>query len=633
MFGSRAEAFLVTRAPVPSLNIRGITMMPCRISRRRGPFLFLAAAILTGLLGYSGLPAQDQPAAPKEALPPDLQFVPADAAFFVSVRVADLWNSDPVKALREQKAQEIADGLKEFEKEVGVAPTDMERATVVMSDFKSRGPLAFITTIKPYDRAKILTTALPGAKAEKRMEQIFFVSDKKDQAVFFPSERTYLVGSAEAVRAYLERPAAHEGPLSSALELAAQKHMVAGGFNVAALTREEGDRLPPHMDAFKDLLKARSATWTVDLAEPGNGELRLNFANEAEAKRAEKPFRAAIDLVRAALAQGTPESGQPGGASIAAMLKRMDAALRSASLEQKGTHLQLALRIKTDATLVAELVDGIQKVRESANRASSTNNLKQLALAMHNYLDTYGHFPPQAIYSKDGKPLLSWRVLVLPYLEQDNLYRQFKLDEAWDGPHNQRLLAQMPKVFADPAVASKEPATVYQAFVGPGAFFEDKKGLPISEFTDGTSNTLMIVEAAKPVPWTKPQDLPYDPNQPLSKLGSHRPGGFNTAFCDGSVHFLKQNIKESLLRALITRNGGEVIDSNDFELERESKPMLDSMMGCSAMAAVHRLESIDRWKVGRIGNSRHVSAIKRIHGDAANGRCNSLRTILGFVTG
>src|SRR5947208_2413464 len=77
-----------------------------------------------------------------------------------------------------------------------------------------------------------------------------------------------------------------------------------------------------------------------------------------------------------------------------------------------------------------------------------------------------------------------------------NLYRQFKLDEAWDGPHNKGLLAQMPKVFADPAVESKDPMTVYQAFVGPGAFLEDKKGLPISEFTDGTSNTIMIVEAA-----------------------------------------------------------------------------------------------------------------------------------------
>jgi prepilin-type processing-associated H-X9-DG protein len=524
----------------------------------------LGAAILAGLAERSGILAQDQPSsATKPALPPDLQQVPADAAFFVSLRVADLWNSDPVKALRQQKGQEIAEGLTKFEKEAGVAPIEMERATVVMSDFKSRGPLAFITTLKPYDRAKILATALPGAKAEKRMDQIFFISDK-ERAFFFQSDRTYLVGSAQAVRTYFDRPAAREGPLTMALELAAQNHLVAGAFNIAGFAKEEGARLPPQMEAFKDLLAARSATWTLDLGEREKTELRLNFSNEAEAKQAEKPLRAAIDLARVGLAMQQSSVHASGEKGLSDMLKVLDGALQSAAIEQKGTHLQVRLTVTADAAVAAAVVDGMQRVRESANRMSSANNLKQLALAMHNYHDTYGHFPPQAIYSKDGKPLLSWRVLLLPFLEQDNLNRQFKLDEAWDGPHNQRLLAQMPKVFADPAVDSKEPVTVYQAFIGPGAFFEDKKGMPISNFTDGTSNTLMIVEAAKPVPWTKPQDLPYDPNQPLPKLGGHRPGGFNAAFCDGSVRFLRQTIKESVLRALITRNGGEVIDPNGF---------------------------------------------------------------------
>jgi prepilin-type processing-associated H-X9-DG protein len=90
------------------------------------------------------------------------------------------------------------------------------------------------------------------------------------------------------------------------------------------------------------------------------------------------------------------------------------------------------------------------------------------------------------------------------------------------------------------------------------------KGLQLADFTDGTSNTLMVVEAAKPVPWSKPEDLAYDPNRPLPKLGGHTPGGFNAAFCDGSVRFLTDKIKESVLRALITRNGGEVINPNDF---------------------------------------------------------------------
>jgi hypothetical protein len=528
--------------------------------------VLLGAALLTILAGRADLSAQDQPpSAGQTALSADLQAVPADAAFLVSVRVADLWNNPAVMALRQQKAEELATGLKLFEKEIGVSPETMERVTVVVINFKSRPPLALITTTKPYDHAKILTTAFPGARAEMRHEQIFFVSEKQ-QAVFFLNNRTYLVGSPESVRAYLDRPPAKEGPLSPALRLTTEKHQIVGGVNISAFAGEEGPRLPPQMEAFKDLLKARSAIWTMNLTGQNNVHLRLSFANEAEARQAEPALRAAIDLARAGLGQaiqGTPQQPRE-GAQLVDLLRQLDAALRTASIEPKGTELQVTLSLKTDTAVVAEVVQGLQKVRESANRVQSMNNLKQIALAMYNYHDSYRHFPPQAIYSKDGKPLLSWRVLLLPFLEQDALYRQFKLDEAWDSPHNKRLLAQMPKVYADPAVESKRPETVYQGFVGHGAFFEDKKGLPISAFTDGTSNTLMIVEAAEPVPWTKPQDLPYDPKKPLPKLGGHRSGGFLAAFCDGSVHFLKQNIKESVLRALITRNGSERVDPNEY---------------------------------------------------------------------
>jgi len=532
--------------------------------RRLGAAAIVSAALLTCLAGPARLPAQP-PALQKVVPPPDLARLTADVALLVSVRVADLWNSDPIKAMRQQQGQQFAEGVKAFEKEIGVAPGDIERATLVISDFKTKGALVFVTTVKPYDRAKILSTTLSGVKAERRMEQIFFVSDK-NQAVLFQSDRSYLISSADAVRAYVDRPATGENPVSAALQLAGQKHQVVGGLNVAAFAREEAGRLPPQVDVFKDLLKARAAIWTVDLGEQNKVDLRLNFADEAEAKRAEKPLRAAIDLARVALAAQESSRQTAAGANVTGMLRLAAAALQTASVAQKGADLQIALSLKADVpAVVATLVGGVHQVRQSANRAQSANNLKQIALAMHNYHDTYGHFPPQAIYSTEGKPLLSWRVLLLPYLEQDALYKQFKLDEAWDGPHNVKLLAQMPKLFADADVNTTEPVTVYQAFVGPGAFFEGTKGLQMpAEFPDGTSNTLLIVQAGKPVPWTKPEDLPYDPNKPLPKLGGHTPGGFNAAFCDGSVRFLRPKIQEPVLRALITRNGGETIDPKEF---------------------------------------------------------------------
>src|SRR5439155_26494817 len=102
--------------------------------------------------------------------------------------------------------------------------------------------------------------------------------------------------------------------------------------------------------------------------------------------------------------------------------------------------------------------------------------------------------------------------------------------------------------------------TYYQGFVGPGAFFEGTKAIRLADILDGTSNTLMIVEAAEPVPWTKPEDLPYAPNKPLPRLGGILPDGFNAVFADGAVYFLKKDVDEKTLRALITRAGGELIE-------------------------------------------------------------------------
>jgi RNA polymerase sigma factor (sigma-70 family) len=208
--------------------------------------------------------------------------------------------------------------------------------------------------------------------------------------------------------------------------------------------------------------------------------------------------------------------------------------------------------------------EAAEQTEEAASR-QSVDNLKTLSLAMHNYLGDYGQFPPAAVYSKDGKPLLSWRVLLLPYLDQRDLFAQFKLDEPWDSPTNKKLLAKMPAIYSVAAGKGTEThKTIYQVFTGAGTIFPSPRASKITDITDGTSNTFLIVEAAEAVEWTKPADLSYDPKKALPKLGGISKKGFRAAFADGSVHFFKQTVKEATLRALITSNGGEVIDPNDF---------------------------------------------------------------------
>ncbi len=202
-----------------------------------------------------------------------------------------------------------------------------------------------------------------------------------------------------------------------------------------------------------------------------------------------------------------------------------------------------------------------EKIRVAADKLRSQNNLKQMALAMHNYHDTYRHLPGPAIYSKDGKPLLSWRVAILPFVEQLELYKQFKLHEPWDSPHNKKLLEKMPKLYEPVRGQTKQPyTTYYQVFVGPGTAFEAGKKLGLRDFPDGTSNTILIVEAGEPVPWTKPADLPYNPQKDLPKLGGLFDGDFNAVFADAAVDFISRRFDPAVLRLAITRNDGQPFD-------------------------------------------------------------------------
>lgn len=199
--------------------------------------------------------------------------------------------------------------------------------------------------------------------------------------------------------------------------------------------------------------------------------------------------------------------------------------------------------------------------RTAARRAQSTTKLKMLGLAMHNYHDSFGRFPARAIFDDDGRPLLSWRVLMLPYVDEGQLFDAFRRDEPWDSEHNRKLIEHMPDVFRSPSSRVGPGKTVYLAPVGEGMMFNGSKGKRFSEIHDGTSSTIMLLEVndSEAVVWTRPDDWKFDPRRPMAGLGSSHVDGFNAAFADGSVRFLADSLDPDVFKAWLTTSGGELV--------------------------------------------------------------------------
>jgi len=217
------------------------------------------------------------------------------------------------------------------------------------------------------------------------------------------------------------------------------------------------------------------------------------------------------------------------------------------------------------------------------------NNLKQIGLALFSSADANNGFPPAYTSAKSGgKPLLSWRVTILPYIEEQGLYEKFHLDEPWDGPNNKKLIALMPHVYRSPASHSGPGMTNYVTFRDKDSAFPGKESIRLADITDGSSNTLMAVEVddSKAVIWTKPDDLNFNRENPLAGLGGLWQSGFIALFCDGSVRLISTGIDPSLMRNLVNRHDGNVVDSN--ALDAPPRPAMAPTQPVAPVAPIPR---------------------------------------------
>jgi hypothetical protein len=218
---------------------------------------------------------------------------------------------------------------------------------------------------------------------------------------------------------------------------------------------------------------------------------------------------------------------------------------------------------------------------EARARWQTCADLQILAVTMNIYRDNNSHFPPADGSSDPAEPKLaglSWRTYLLPRMEDDrnkiqgrNVYfnllrgkyplaKGAEASEVWNRP-GLKTIALHPFVSPIDGKTKAPWYTFNRVFIGKGAAFERKKLLTHKDFSDGLENTIMVVEAGEAVPWPKPAELEYKPDKPLPKLGGLFPDGFYAAFGDGSVRFIRKDTDEKTIRALITRNGGEKIET------------------------------------------------------------------------
>lgn len=202
------------------------------------------------------------------------------------------------------------------------------------------------------------------------------------------------------------------------------------------------------------------------------------------------------------------------------------------------------------------LLPAISKVREAAARANELNNLKQISVGMHNHASSTGRLPPA-----DQK--LAWRVHILPYIEQESVYRQFDLNSAWNQGRNQSLADIAIKTYQSPLDDSPVPQTHYRVFTGDGSAFDPvlmKQGGFPAYIKDGTSNTLMVIDTAETVPWPAPKEVVLQMGGQFPEFGHPKRSSILIATCDGSVRALdKKSMDSAKIRALATAAGGEII--------------------------------------------------------------------------
>lgn len=413
-----------------------------------------------------------------------------------------------------------------------------------------------------------------------------------------PHEGSVLIGSRSTLDRYQQLRATPRRDLLQPLEdllnaelqtdRARMGLIVSPGVEARRVLRALWPELPkPFAKLDGDLVSEKLQHIALEITSPPQWHASLTVAT-----REEHAAATVKQLINDAWQQAILAASQEKSDSQAAAILRRTSKVLAADQEASN----VLLRATHDDSATRELLSHIilpmiGDTRADALRRERMNQFKHLALALLNFEASMNMLPASAaIVSEEGKPLLSWRVAVLPYLEQSELFKQFRTDEPWDSPHNLKLVARMPEIYADPryrALADEgkttylvpvhaesvfpplgeSPVVEKRTFLGKTLYFA--KGTTYREIVDGTSNTILAVEVPpeQAVIWTQPADWEVDLQKAWQQLrGGSDAGATVTAFCDGHAKAWdhERDKIDDLVPMVITHDGREVIDWNQW---------------------------------------------------------------------
>jgi hypothetical protein len=484
-----------------------------------------------------------------------------------------IFASDEMAPLRAQFNQLLAENSRDF---AGLQVEDLD--TVVLSPYESGGKPSVRTVLsfaKPIETTAFQAQWASFQEVEKMGNyslRTLSGGQKGPAALTFGGAQIVFDHSYDDLKSLATRLALEQDQRPQWLQDAPRPKEGAAGWLALNMdfVRRESAKMPADQQQnmplamMKPLIeKPRAVSFTANFSP--NLEIRgvALCASDADAAQVTSTAQAMVTLARNMLAEqlrAAPPEGTP-QAMIAGTITMADKFLQSAKFGTVGSEAHATFAggsLGQQLIQMGLVLPAIQSAREAARRTQGMNNLKQLALAMFNYADAHGHFPPPAIKGPNGD-LHSWRIAILPYVEQDALYNEYRLTEPWDSDHNKKLLAKMPDVFRSPVEPPGTTNSSYYVLVGKETVFPMGEGVKFQDITDGMSNTIMIVESKRDIPWTKPDDIAYSPDQPLPPLGGYHDGIISVAFADGSAQVVQQQTDQTTLRRMIEKADGQPV--------------------------------------------------------------------------